>query len=154
MRDIIEGTVAAVMKKNGFRRKSKSWYLRTDDTILVVNLQKSIYGDQYYVNLAVWLKALGENVFPKEYHCHIRSRVVAFDRDRQKYWEREVFDLDNTDMPDAERSQQIQSFLEEKALPFLLSCGSVEELRKLYREGRFEGIPVLIEAQKFLGESA
>jgi len=56
-------------------------------------------------------------------------------------------------MPDAERSQQIQSFLEEKALPFLLSCGSVEEIRKLYRAGRFQGIPVLIEAQKFLGES-
>jgi len=158
MRDIIEGTIAAVMKKNGFRRKSNSWYLRTDDTILVVNLQRSQWGRSHsYINLAVWLNALGENTFPKQYNCHILFRIESFDApSRNNYWYQTVLNLENTDMSDAERIQKIQSFLEEKALPFLLSCGSVEGIRKLYREERFKdlwGVSILPAVKKLLEES-
>ncbi len=153
MQDIVKETIAAVMKKNGFRRKSNSWYLRTDDTILVVNLQKSIYGDSYFVNLAVWMKALGENTFPRQNHCHIRLRAETLEEPiRRDYWDRTVLNLENTDISDAERTQKILSLLEEKALPFLLSCGSVEGIRKLYREGRLKTGVVLV-AKKFLEES-
>jgi len=153
MRDIIEGTIAAVMKKNGFRRKSNSWYLRTDDTILVVNLQR-VWGTCSFINLAVWLNALEENTFPKEYQCHIRRRAERLDDPSlHRYWEETVLRRDNTDISDAERTQKIQWLLEEKALPFLLSCSSVEGIRKLYRAERLEGFWILQVAQKFLGES-
>jgi hypothetical protein len=56
-----------VMKKAGFRKKSGSWCLDTAETIAVANLQKSNYGEQYYVNLAVWLKGLADSVFPREH---------------------------------------------------------------------------------------
>ncbi len=153
MRDIIEGTIAAVMKKNGFRRKSNSWYLRTDDTILVVNLQRA-WGALSFINLAVWLNALGENTFPKEYDCHIRRRAERLDDPSlHRYWEQTVLRRDNTDISDAERTQKIQWLLEEKVLPLLLSCGSLEEIRRLYREGRFKGFFIFSDTQKFLGVS-
>lgn len=150
MQDIIEGTIAAVMKKNGFRRKSNTWYRQTDDTILVVNLQRE-WGLLSFINLAVWLNALGENTFPKHYKCHIRERAERLDDPSlHRYWEQTVLRRDNTDISDAERTQKIQWLLEEKAIPFLLSCGSVEGIRKLYRAGRIKD--VVLVAKKFLEE--
>jgi hypothetical protein len=151
MRNIIKEAFGTAMEKAGFQKKSDCWYLRTQDAVLVANLQKSDYGDQYYVNLAVWLKALGDSTFPKEHHCHIRLRAVALDRDRQEYWEREVFNLENKDIQDPVRSELVQSFLVTRAIPFLLSCGSLAGLKRLQREGRFRGAFVGVEAQRALG---
>jgi hypothetical protein len=61
----------------GFRKKSGSWYLDAPETILVANLQKSNWGPQYYVNLAVWFKALGTEEAPKEQFCHLRKRLES-----------------------------------------------------------------------------
>src|SRR5262245_50495126 len=63
------------LKNAGFTKKSGSWYHDKSDAILVANLQKSNYGDQYYVNLAIWLKALGDAQYPKEHKCHIGLRL-------------------------------------------------------------------------------
>ena len=153
MRNVIKDTFVSIMNRNGFHKKSDTWYRRTDDAILVVNLQKSDYGYQYYINLAVWLKALGENAFPKEHHCHIRLRAVHLDRNHQRHWEHEVLNLENTSMSDVERAQQIQTLLEDIAIPFLLSCGSLDRIRKLYREGQFKGAAVRVQAQEFLGKN-
>ncbi|PZS07781.1 MAG: hypothetical protein DLM55_09900 [Acidimicrobiales bacterium] len=40
-----------------------------------LQLQKSQYGLRYYINVALWLLALGEAQFPKERTCHVRSRL-------------------------------------------------------------------------------
>jgi hypothetical protein len=97
--------------------------------VLVANLQKSRFGDQYYVNLAVWLKSFGEVRFPKEYLCHIRTRATDLDADSREYWEREVFNLEHSALPDGSRVELIETFLETKALPFLIAAGSIEGLR-------------------------
>ena len=54
------------VQQAGFIKKRGSWYFNGAETILVVNLQKSNYGKQYYVNLAVYVKQFGEERFPKE----------------------------------------------------------------------------------------
>ena len=48
----------------GFINKGDSWYFNEAETILVANLQKSNFGKQYYVNLAVYVKQFGEERFP------------------------------------------------------------------------------------------
>src|SRR3989337_1174480 len=76
-----------LLKENRFKKKANRWYYHADETILVVNLQKSYYGDQYYINLGVWIKALvnedytkhfpvSDLNFPKEYECHISLRLA------------------------------------------------------------------------------
>jgi hypothetical protein len=71
----VQTTVASAMKTLGLAKKGSSWYLHREETILVVELQKSNYGATYFVNVAVWLCALGDSRFPKEWACHIRSRL-------------------------------------------------------------------------------
>jgi hypothetical protein len=41
----------------------------------VLNLQKSQYDLSYYVNVALWLLAVGDAGTPKPQHCHIQTRL-------------------------------------------------------------------------------
>lgn len=147
--NVITDCVAAVLKEAGFRRKSTNWYLDTTDAVLVTNLQKSIFGAQYYLNFAVWLRALGSASMPKEQNCHIRIRATILDSDRHRHLERSVFDLDHP-MSDEDRKATLRFFLESTALPFLRSCGTLSGLRQLSREGQLEGAGITIEAQRLL----
>jgi hypothetical protein len=147
--NVIKDTLGAVLKEVGFRRKGSDWFLDTDDAVLVVNLQKSNFGDQYYVNLAIWLRALGDATMPKEQQCHVRTRVTALDLDRQRYWETEVFNLE-ADLPDAERGTLIRSLMETKVLPFLLRCGTLSGLKEAQRKGQLRGAAIMARAQPFL----
>jgi hypothetical protein len=41
-------------------------------------VQISRWGDRsYYVNIGVYFKALGEELAPVEYRCHVRQRLAA-----------------------------------------------------------------------------
>lgn len=75
MNNIIQDTFIAAMSSLGLTKKGNSWYLRSDETILVIELQKSNYSLRYFVNIAVWLLPLGMTKFPKEQACHIRTRL-------------------------------------------------------------------------------
>lgn len=72
---LIQSRLDKLARANGFEKKAGSWYLRRDETILVLNLQKSNYGGRYYLNVAVWLRELGDETAPKEQNCHIRTRL-------------------------------------------------------------------------------
>jgi len=45
------------------------------DTILVLNLQKSQWGDTLYVNAGVYVRALGSEHSPPHNRCHINARL-------------------------------------------------------------------------------
>lgn len=48
----IDKLIRPLMRENGFRLKGTSWYRIKEDFIQVLNFQKSLYGDDYYLNLA------------------------------------------------------------------------------------------------------
>lgn len=73
--NIVQTTFANAMKTQGLAKKGSTWYFCRDETILVVELQKSNYGPAYFINVAVWLRQLGETQFPKEQASHIRTRL-------------------------------------------------------------------------------
>lgn len=61
----------------GFKKKGSYWYRPFSEVIHVVGLQKSQWGRQYYINLAVWVNAVEKREFPKTRECHIQCRVDA-----------------------------------------------------------------------------
>lgn len=71
----LESAVAPELKACGFRKKSRTWWREREEVIQVVNLQKSPYGEQLYVNLGVYLKRLGTETAPPENRCHIGVRL-------------------------------------------------------------------------------
>jgi hypothetical protein len=67
--------LAQLLKPIGFKKRRATWHRATADTIQVVNVQGSQWGPEYYVNVGTYLRALGEEVAPPEFRCHIRSRI-------------------------------------------------------------------------------
>lgn len=73
--DPIKAAVAKFCHAHGFTRRSNSWYLRQQETIVVLDLQRSQYGPQYYMNVALSLLPLGEVDAPGENQCQVRTRL-------------------------------------------------------------------------------
>ena len=48
----------------GFKRKGRNWYKTLDDCVQVLNLQKSPWGGQYYINLGILMRDLDSTKYP------------------------------------------------------------------------------------------
>lgn len=114
-------------------KRSGSWYAAGNDVITIINLQKSQYSRYYYLNMAFWLRALGEATFPKENHCHVRFRAEWIVPVRAGELSR-LLDLED-DAVDHERAHRLIALLDEQLGPFLDEAGTLSGLRRLQSSG-------------------
>jgi len=83
-REIIVQALVEAANSYGFRGvRATNFYREWPETIGLLNLQKSSWGSQFYVNAAVWFTRLGPERRPKEHKCHIRWRVNSTMEDEQ-----------------------------------------------------------------------
>jgi hypothetical protein len=129
---VIQRAFEGPLKQEGFQKKSGSWYLNGFETVVVANLQKSNYGEQYYVNLAIWLKALGDDLFPKEHKCHIRLRLGSLVGQQPL----RCFDMDDTSITEAARDTSIRTVVEREVIPFLKECSTLKGIRRHLDDGK------------------
>ena len=132
----LKAALRSVLLDCDFKKKSDSWYWSNDTVVLVVNLQKSQYGPQYYVNCGVALKSLGAVAFPKEHHCHIRFRLTGVVSDKERMKVESVFDLENSRFSDQERREEITKLIRTTALPILKGCTSVDGMSEVTKSGK------------------
>ena len=126
------------LRAANFRRTGKTWSFADDEVVQLVNLQKSQWGNQYYINFAIWLKALGQPPKDlKEHQCHMRLRVSGLVEDDALL--KQALDLENQ-LDDRTRSEALKSILCGTLMPFALACRTVDGLREVYREGRLKGM--------------
>lgn len=59
----------------GFRKTGSTWRLNQDETVIVVNLQKSQYDNAYFINIGFCLQSLPHNDNPKCEECHVYMRL-------------------------------------------------------------------------------
>jgi len=121
--------VKAILKRTlheaGFVGNASTWHKSLSETILVVDLQKSQYGPQYYLNLGIWLKQLGETQNPKEHQCHIRLRATSLPSEGAKLLER-ALDLEDMSMSAEQREKVIVEYMQSEVLPFMEMAATVE----------------------------
>jgi hypothetical protein len=130
-----------ILAPAGFRRRGNTWYTTNEDTITMVNLQKSQWGGQYYLNLAVYLRDLGEATSPSEHQSHIRVRLTAISGSETHLIE-QALDLERTTVSTEERRNILAHALLSIALPFLVERSTLPRLRELYSVGQLG--PVLV----------
>lgn len=69
-------SIHPLLKASGFRRSNATWRKDQGESIAVFNVQKSAWGGGvYYVNIGVYLHALGSEASPTENKCHVRRRL-------------------------------------------------------------------------------
>lgn len=133
---LVKEALGAPLKEADFKKKSDSWYWANDEVVLLINLQKSQYGDQYYVNCGVAMKSLGAAEFPKEHHCHIRFRLTAVVSEEETKEIESVFDLENESLFDQQRKEEVARLIRDIALPILQGCSSESGIAETVKSGR------------------
>lgn len=114
-------------------KKGQSWYLDGRDAIVVFNLQKSDWADEYFINIGIWLKALGQAEYPDVNDCHLSFRLECLFREEQKLI-REGASLERGDVSLVE---QLSSLIATEVVPFLQKCTDSGNLRTFLENGRF-----------------
>jgi hypothetical protein len=137
----LEDVFDNVLTPAGFRRRKDTWYKTNEDTITLLNLQKSQWGGQYYVNLAVYLRDLGRATSPPEHQSHIRVRLTSIAGESASAIE-ESLDLERPGIGGDQRRTIITSALTTIAIPFLAERSGLPRLREMHAKGQLG--PVLI----------
>jgi Domain of unknown function (DUF4304) len=127
-RNIIQVTFDEFAKSAGFVKKSGSWYLRTPETVVVLNLQKSQYAVRYYVNVAIWLQALGHADAPKENHCHVRTRLDDLVPTEVEPRLTQLLDI-TTSISEQQRREELLAVLNDHLLPLLRASATLKDLQ-------------------------
>lgn len=133
-RNVLQAAFDDFARAAGFTKRSGIWCRRQRETIAVLELQKSQYGPQYFVNVALWLLALGNAECPREHACHLRSRLTRLlpeDEDRLKV----VLNLDDSTLTEDHRRATLLEILDERLLPLLDSCATLDGIRSLEATG-------------------
>jgi hypothetical protein len=114
-------------RRAGFTKKAGTWYRRSLETILVLELQRSQYKSSHYLNIGVWLNSVSASEFPKERLCHIRTRATKLVEDQEPRLSN-LLDLDYG-IPDPDRTLQLTQVLQCDILPVLNESSTLDGLR-------------------------
>jgi hypothetical protein len=136
-----------VLKSEGFLRKKRTWYLRGDDVVVVLNLQSSDFEKKYYINFGVWLKSLGEDEFPSENKCHIQSRLTSLFNEEASLIDRACRIVD----PGLGDFSDFLAFASKKVVPFCRDCLSLDSLKNKIERGEFNNSLIFKELKLKLG---
>lgn len=134
----------------GFRGRASTWYREAEVGLQVLNLQRSAYGPQYYVNMGCVPAGMEVDGMPnpQEYKCPIRARLeTAYPELGDEV--ALLFNLESA-MGDESREARILSILDNNVIPFFerlrTTCGL-----KLEIERGVEGLLVSLTAYQHLG---
>lgn len=76
MLDKILADLEPILLLSGFTRRGKrNWVRQSQDVLQLINLQKSQYSDEEYVNVALWPEVLGKAQALSEHKFPLRGRV-------------------------------------------------------------------------------
>jgi Domain of unknown function (DUF4304) len=128
MRDIVRSTFEEFASSSGMTRKSKSWYRRSAETIVVLTPVRLPYGRQYSLAVGVVLRALDADETPRDKDCALRSR---FDRLVPSTVEHRLNDLCDLQfsLAAADRREELLGLLRSHLLPLIEAAATLDGLR-------------------------
>lgn len=133
-KDAVQAAVAAAARAGGFKGGPRTWRMEVPLGLAVLNLQKSQWGPQYYVNFGLYVRSLGVLPEPRAEQCHYYARAERVDPSQEQRW-KELLDLERP-IEESQRRREIEAFLSVVVVPFLTSLGSDEGLRAAHADGR------------------
>jgi Domain of unknown function (DUF4304) len=147
----LESVFGARLIADGFNKKGSSWYRQAGDMLQLVNLQKSSWGMQFYVNLCC--VPAGMDVegmpMPKVHKCPIQIRLDSM-FPAQSADIKEVFDLELGSISDSERKERATRIVNELVLQFLAYTRDIPSVRQSIAEGRLPHWAANLAARTYL----
>lgn len=112
----------AFLKTRGFKKKGKHWYFNSIDLIKVINLQKSSFGDVYYLNYGYIIPELSSE-YPDPHVFHQLSSI----NEQENMKIKSLLNLENK-MDDTDRILEIVNLIESIILVEFSKINSEEDL--------------------------
>lgn len=134
--------IASVLSTHGFCRKGSTFYKEQAELNGVINLQKSAFGNAYYLNVAFYdPKLLQTGKYPKEFQCHVRLRAegVSGVVDAEV---KDVFDGAHSTI-DMDKRIQILTGIVEQCVKFLERGGTYCGLRTMLKDNQLRRAAIL-----------
>lgn len=79
LKNVILNGMKVILKEKGYKKKDSSFYKNSNNAIVLINLQKSQWGENFYINIGILFKELENNIeYPKENQSHIHFRIEDF----------------------------------------------------------------------------
>ena len=130
---------AEPLKAAGYKKKDFNWTRMNDETCLIVNIQKSRWGEWAYVNMGVFVYLLGSESNPKEYQCHIRFRLEDVCPPVQESFisgkDHDILSAKPL-LPDSIDAEKFTYALKDFGLPVLEKMSTLNDLRSLMSQGQ------------------
>lgn len=118
----IESILSEMLVPIGFKKKGNYWVINGNVITKIVNLQKSNYGNAFYINYGYILNSipLGNLMM------HVYNRVTSLDVEERN---RITFLLDfENDIPDNERTKALKEILQSKLVVKVQAVNTEEDL--------------------------
>ncbi len=119
----------------GFKKKDKDYYKELDNSYIFLNLQKSRFANDYFINIGIVYKGLVDTKKVSFQNRHIEMRY------RQVCWYLNCHESidSNLGLLEGDNLNRFKSTMIEKVKPFLFKFDDLEYMRKIFPDK----IPVL-----------
>jgi hypothetical protein len=149
-KNLLIKTVSSCLLSERPVRKSSSWYIRSSEILIVLNLQKSQWGTRYYINVSAFLDGDAfVNTSPPEYKGDIRFRIEQVLGENHKVQLERILDFENS-VDDVSRIDILRGVLLDAALPLIRSMLTRAGIVSLKQNGILKNIVTSAKAAQLL----
>lgn len=143
----IKSALRTAFQRQGYRFHRGNWIRDCDEVIQLVNLQCE-YGAKNFLNVAIWIRALGQPSYLQEQFGQFRFRLsgqIAPEFDELLF----VY-LNEHEIPPEERETRLRTLLERVAIPLLDRLTTVDDLRSAYLQNCIGNVAIVWQASLYL----
>lgn len=131
-----------VAKANDFEKAFGGWFKESSECIIVLDLQKSNFGDYYELNIKIFVQGMFGNKYAKGKDLVKKHTGDIFTRQPNDY--KDVLDFD-TSMDDEKRKEKLESLFSEFIVPFANKALSRIGLKELAEQEKIFLLPAVKE---------
>ena len=132
-----------VFKSLSFKKKNNIWFFDNGVLIKKIELQKSYFGNYYYLNYGIIFKGLDYN----DVRTHVSRRLAGSTKEENKEINL-LLDLDQK-IPEIERKGKLQFYINDKILNYLNRMNTEENVKIDLKDSPYLDL-VTITVRKYL----
>lgn len=129
-----------VAKSTGFESAFGGWFRESAESIIVLDLQKSNYGDYYEMNIKVYVQGMFGNNYTRNKDLVKKDTGDIFRRQPPEY--KDVLDFD-TPVDDEKRRERLAKLFSEFIVPFTNRALSKFGIKELAEKGEITLLPAV-----------
>jgi hypothetical protein len=131
-----------ISKANGFDNAFGGWFKESNECIIVLDLQKSNYGDYFELNIKIFIQDMLGNIYTRKKDLVKKDMGDVFTRQPNDY--RGLLDFDIT-MDDIKREEKLIQLFDEFIVPFTNKALSKSGVKDLTNKGEVFLLPAIKE---------